>query len=202
MSRNYKPPRMASVATLVKLAKQGEDGRYWYDVAYANCARAARTLRVETDRFTAVLAVTSPRVHVRRNIAITLAYLQEGTLDGVLPNSKRAVKQVERNLGTGRRSYDLLLGTGPKVSAFGRAILGDPDAVVLDVWMARAFGLPTTKSSNPWGTKGAYRKGAERVRVAAEQLGWTPREVQAAVWTAAYRNHYQNGNPPPLEIVL
>jgi hypothetical protein len=65
---------------------------------------------------------------------------------------------------------------GPKVTAFWRALKGDPDAAVLDIWMFRAFGLPDTPSAK------VYRSAAEALSVAAYDLGVTARQLQAVIW--------------------
>ena len=65
---------------------------------------------------------------------------------------------------------------GPKTNAFARAIAGDVDAVVIDVWMARAAGVKDSPS------KGEYTMCADAVRTIAAETGLSPRTVQALIW--------------------
>ena len=65
--------RIASVDHLTKLALEGEDGRFWYRHALAECVRASRTLDTPLPYLVAVLGVTSPRVHVSRNLPLPVA---------------------------------------------------------------------------------------------------------------------------------
>ena len=87
---------------------------------------------------------------------------------------------------------------GPKTGPFARALAGAEDAVVLDAWMARALKIDQAKFAN----KRIHRKCSDRVRAVAARLGWTPAQTQAAIWTAAYRRHFKNGNPPAFTFSL
>jgi hypothetical protein len=71
--------------------------------------------------------------------------------------------------------FDALKGL--KTNAFARAIAGDTDAVVIDVWMMRAA-LMTTDSPN----KSQYNMLADTVRKIASEHGITPRTTQALIW--------------------
>jgi hypothetical protein len=71
--------------------------------------------------------------------------------------------------------FDALKGL--KTNAFARAIAGDTDAVVIDVWMMRAA-LMQTDSPN----KSQYNMLADTVRKIAGEHGITPRTCQALIW--------------------
>jgi len=71
--------------------------------------------------------------------------------------------------------FDALKGL--KTNAFARAIAGDTDAVVIDVWMMRAAGMETDSPN-----KGQYLALSEAVREVASQFGITPRTAQALIW--------------------
>lgn len=166
-------PRLASIRTLERLALQGEHGRHWYRHAASEVGAAARKLGISPVRFSDLLAIMSPRVSVRKNIGLTLAYLAGDRSEkpaGCLAAVWAAVRHYER---TGEIR-------GPKTSAFAKAIRGDYRAVVLDVWMARAFGVEQSEFSRP----AVHREAAKRIRNVAKRLGWAPAEVQAAIWTA------------------
>jgi hypothetical protein len=67
---------------------------------------------------------------------------------------------------------------GQKTNAFARAIAGDSDAVVIDVWMIRAAGLDASKGVN----KTQYNTLVDSVRNVAKEFGLTPRTAQALIW--------------------
>jgi hypothetical protein len=71
---------------------------------------------------------------------------------------------------------------GPKVRAFYSNIVGDLDAVTVDVWAARAA-LGLTRDVQPPRLDGRrYRRLADAYRVAARELAVPACHVQAAVW--------------------
>ena len=66
---------------------------------------------------------------------------------------------------------------GLKTNAFARAIFGDTDAVVVDVWMMRAAKMPTDSPS-----QSQYKALTEAVETVAREFGLTPRTTQALIW--------------------
>jgi hypothetical protein len=64
-----------------------------------------------------------------------------------------------------------------KTNAFARAIAGDDNAVVVDVWMTRAAGLDRDAP-----TAVQYREISSAVRSLAREWGVSPRTMQALVW--------------------
>jgi hypothetical protein len=71
--------------------------------------------------------------------------------------------------------YDALKGL--KTNAFARAIAGDEQAVVIDVWMLRAVGIEK-KTPN----QSQYNDLANAVKKVAFDYGMTPRAMQALIW--------------------
>jgi hypothetical protein len=71
--------------------------------------------------------------------------------------------------------FDALKGL--KTNAFARAIAGDTNAVVIDVWMMRAAGMETDSPN-----KSQYAMLSDAVVSVAQQFGITPRTAQALIW--------------------
>ena len=171
----------ATATDILALALAGVDGRFWYGTAQREVRTGAERLGVTAERFAAILAATSPRVQVRRNITIAVMYCKFGTLPGSMATTRAAVAHYE---STG-------IIRGPKTGPFARAILGDEDAIVLDVWMAKAFGIDQKR----FGAKYVRTHCEGVIRQVAQHLGWTPAQVQAAVWTAAVRRAKRKPTP-------
>jgi len=121
------------------------------------------------DKFIGVLAVTSPRVSVQRNWTGTVAYFRDGSLPwGFIRSTRSALDHYER---TG----DI---RGPKTSKFRDALAGEPSALVLDTWMAKALGVEHAAVTRKYNIEAATR----RVGKVAKERGWTMAETQAAIW--------------------
>lgn len=154
-----------------QLAKRGESGRDWYATAYIALRTEASALEISVDRFAGIVAVLSPRLPWDRNIA----YATHLVRSGWCPALGRSVGKALR-IRAGEPSLSVL--SGPKVRAFYRALLGDPDACVLDSWMLRALGA---KSDKP--TALQYAKHEARFRKFAARAGVPVASYQAMVWT-------------------
>lgn len=171
----------------MKHARDGARGRGWYRDARAAIEDFARDVGASPDDVADVLAITSPRVHVSRNVRITRTYFTTGELPGTMGSIREAVARWERGEG--------IRATSPKVANFAAALKGDPDAVVVDVWVCRSFMLdrhPTIRE---------YKRVAGYVRSIATRLGWPPAETQAAIWTGV-RSEYGYINSGDIAVAL
>ncbi len=135
--------------------EMGRDGLNWYEAMYDDFVRIFRS---EDDAilFIKFLAATSPNSTVRTNalFAFKAFALWKLSPDRSLPCRQQGVDPPSGKfggfmIGHCRNLNRAVLGEklhGPKVSAFVDAMLGDPDAVVIDRWMIRALGfsLPLT----------------------------------------------------------
>lgn len=175
-ANRYNATRTRAVNAFFDLLKRatGDDLRAattWYAEArtFAQSLQAIRpdwTLEVSAS----VVSAFSPRVTWGHNKAKALQYAQ-----GVMPKGLRShIFAADRCVVWG---FDGL--RGPKTNAFARAIAGDDNAVVVDVWMCRAAGLG---KDAPNATE--YRAIADAVTAVADSLPLTisPATLQALLW--------------------
>jgi hypothetical protein len=176
---------------LADLAQTGRAKRGWY-------ARSTEHLRAlfgqNTPRFVALLAATSPRIPVKRNLlkalqvyrhwhhagrpanpaAVAALLNSPGILQGKfashLPNVVHALTTPEEHIRL----------SGEKVENFRRVLLGDLHGVVNDAWIAHMAGIDPAAL----GTHAAYHALTAKIRRVASRLGWYPAEVQETLWSA------------------
>ena len=142
--------------------------------------------------FCALLAITSAHTRLSANTALaTKAYNQIKTMGVVRRDGfvRGHYKGLVKYLATGKVS-------GQKCSAFYKALCGDPDAVVIDVWMTRwYFGQHDVRPLSPR----VYNIIVGKVRDRAWFMGVTPVELQAQVWcevrgnTRSYADYLRQG---------
>lgn len=144
----------------------------WYPSARLEAYSVAKRARVTVEQGAGIIAAFSPRVPWKRNLALAHAYADGHPTPG-LGASRAAADRVT--------AHGLEALTGPKVLEFARAIAGDPDAVVIDVWMLRAAGI--TDRDAPSAVQRA--RIADAVRRLARRHGLEPRTMQALLWIRA-----------------
>lgn len=153
-------------------------GGTWYAAANTFATATATATGHDVVTVAGVIAAYSPQTRWVDNLADAMNHLNgSATRSGVMgSNVKRAHNVVAGGLAG--------LGKGPKTAAFARNILGDTDAVTVDVWAARAaFGtMDKALASTMLGWVGAYDLVAMAYRKAAAEAGVTPSHMQAAVW--------------------
>lgn len=151
------------------------DGRVWYQTARAECRHLAIEYGTDVQMVAGIVAALSPRIQWANNLRQADNALA-GRPVKALGNSVRNAARIIAG-----ESPETVL-RGPKTRAFWRALCGDPDAVVLDVWMLRAFGHDRD-TVTPY----QYRLFSETVRQLAWSVGETPAVFQAIVWCAIRR---------------
>lgn len=214
----------ATAQRLVDVFRQLPSGREMASVAYAGRAKrgwyqdTAEALvdvfgPVDSKRFVALLASTSPRVTVEENLriasgawahwvrggrqstpeAVTQALRAgrggEAPLPAWVPNATEALARVD---------IESIVLSGPKADSFMRNLWGELEHVTNDAWIASYAAVPQTLFRGvrtPTGLdpgKGpGYQAMAARTREAAKELTrltgekWTPAEVQETVWSWA-----------------
>jgi hypothetical protein len=161
----------------------------WYGVARRAADALAGEYGVSLSTAAGVIAALSPRVSWRDNLrgaervlhraAFPELFGEGGELEGLgrpVPGYGANRRKAER-IAAGERPLSVL--GGDKVRAFYRAIMGDQDAAVIDVWMLRAVGEPERKSVR--GPK--YEAVARALRAAADAAGVNTAPFQAVIWT-------------------
>jgi hypothetical protein len=148
----------------------------WYHDAQEVAEDVAENLGVSLEVGASIVAAFSPRERWSSNVQKALAFSMGKPVAGLQNNLKMANDSIV--LG-----FDAL--NGQKTNAFARAIAGDPNAVVIDVWMIRAAGMDASKGVN----KSDYNMLAECVRNIASEHGITPRTAQALIWIVKRGNH-------------
>lgn len=162
-------------------------GLGWYDRAREEATSLAYLPGCgSVKRAAGVIAALSPRcqwganvngAHAMIRAAVTSA--PEPIVAGIATNRARAWR-----IANGEDPDAVL--SGPKVRAFFANIMGDVDAVTVDVWATRAA---TGRTDRDGLKRRRYRLIAESYRRAGARRGLHPRDAQAAVWTV-YRRTY------------
>jgi len=168
------------------------DGRAWYPSA----ARYARGIGRRTGTPTAAVALAmaclSPRNPWRWNVqdAAALATWCAAGRTGERPTCTTFASNVDRAVDALQHGAETWRGSALKVRSFVANILGDGDAVTVDVHATRAatFGerdVPRTDAE--------YVAIADAYRAVAAETGETPRDLQAIVWLVAIREYGRAG---------
>jgi len=147
---------------------QIEQAAVWYMEAEKVAHKVAENLETTLEVGASVVSAFSPRERWTSNVTKAIHFSLGKPITGLSNNLKMAKASLE--LG-----YDALKGL--KTNAFARAIAGDENAVVIDVWMMRAAGM---EKDSP--NKTEYRELSNAVVRIAERFALTPRTTQALIW--------------------
>lgn len=147
---------------------QMEQASVWYRDAEEVAEDVARNLDTTLEVGASIVAAFSPRERWSTNVSKAIAYSMGQRPKGLQNNLTMADNAMVKG-------FDAL--KGQKTNAFARAIAGDSDAVVIDVWMMRAAQMPTDSPN-----KSQYNECANAVRVIADEFGITARTTQALIW--------------------
>ena len=153
---------------LTATMSQVEAASVWYFEAQEVAEDVAENMGASLEIGASIVSAFSPRNRWSNNVAQALAFSMNKPVSGLSNNLRMA--QDAMVLG-----FDAL--KGQKTNAFARAIAGDTDAVVIDVWMMRAAGM---ENDSP--NKSQYLALSDAVRKVAADHGITPRTAQALIW--------------------
>jgi hypothetical protein len=180
-----------TMAFLDELATKGEHGRMWYEDSADAIKQIARGDKDRAEKIAQLVAIYSPRQPILGNTSMAFRAYN----DSLLPGGKVTVgkawqRTAAEKVMKGEADYE-----GRKVNNFYVNFLEDIDKtkyddlvkrgeltgkeVTSDSWMSRAFGH--ADDSMP---EGRYDVIEQAVRHLAEERGWKPKQVQAAIWTA------------------
>lgn len=129
---------------------------------------------VEHGKALVAIAALSPRTTWEKLVGAFGPWLRDPA-GHKLPAFSGAVRKAEEILAGRQWLPDAR--TSPKTHNFARALLGDPFAVTLDMWMMRAMELPEAELQ-----PASYTTLADAVRSAAAAVEVAPRDFQAVVW--------------------
>lgn len=160
---------MRNEIAIETLVRAGWTGRFWYESARSEIAAVATLARFDRNDFAAILAATSPRCVVRRNIRLALSWMINGELPkGTMKSITNACERWTESKEFGPYS--------PKVSAFYKVLSGCDETIVWDTHMIQAFvGRDKIRKTE-------LTKAESRLRSVARDLDLTPCQCQAAIW--------------------
>jgi len=174
----------AKIATLRRnlrnLADEGAPGRYWYENSSREVLAMVGGNVQEARKFVALLAIYSPQAKVISNSTFALrAWAQykagqpisvkTGVMDRKAQSALDDVDAFWSGEKTGNFFNNLLREIDPSL----------PQGATIDMWMMRAAEYA---SDAPTATQYAFMEN-ETNRL-AQELGWEPQQVQAAIWVA------------------
>jgi hypothetical protein len=147
---------------------QVEQASKWYVDAERIAEQVARNLDTTLEVGATVVSAFSPRERWSVNVARAIQF----SLGEPVTCLKNNIVMANNALTLG---FSALKGL--KTNAFAKAIAGDEQAVVIDVWMLRAVGIEKKTPS-----QSGYSELAEAVKKVAFEFGMTPRAMQALIW--------------------
>ena len=176
------PQKLAALRKKVAgLTQEGAPGRFWYERSGKAILNAVGGDKVEAEKIAQAIAITSSGTPVSSNFDYALqAYLQH--------KAGQPITTGRFPVAMSKRLTDMFDGTpweGRKTNSFYVNLMREIDPtreqpVTVDLWMLRAFGYGT---DNP--TDQQYTFIENEVNKIADQLGWEPQQVQAAIWVKA-----------------
>lgn len=151
-----------------------EAGASWYSEAQDLAASLGAASGHGREAAAAVISHLSPRTPWSRNVAGAVSLLVYGKRgDGILSANYDRARAALDHYGDPEETFG-----GPKTRRFYRNILGDTEAVTVDVWAARVAGVDETALSRA----GAYDLVEHAYRLAARRRGVEPSTMQATTW--------------------
>ena len=174
--------------TLTNLVDSGRDFQFWYSEAHEQIKTVCEAENWDVTRFCDVLALTSPKTAVIRNIRHAFTYMQHGHPLGDCMKSVRAsLRNYENGLGFSKVAF--------KTKPFAAALNGDLDAIVLDSWMAKVYRI----EQKLFARKAERERCQNSIKRLARKFSMRYAELQACLWAGIQR--LIDWNPAKFSIV-
>jgi hypothetical protein len=161
--------RLPTTKRLLQMIEDGKAGAEWYDNTHRELVDMFGPDAELIEKF---LAATSPNNTVAGNVTQALKAYRQYRLgqyfEGFLPLHEKFLNAIDRGEDFG----------GIKVESFLKNLKGDPMAVTVDRWIARAFNFGKTVTDKQ------YKFVDYWITQLAKRVGMEPRQVQAAIWKA------------------
>lgn len=154
---------------------QIEQASKWYLDAERVAEQVASNLNTTLEIGASVVSAFSPRERWSMNVTRAIQF----SLGEKVTCLKNNLTMANNSLTLGFKALN-----GQKTNAFAKAIAGDENAVVIDVWMLRAVGIEKKSPS-----QSLYNELAKSVTETATKFGMTPRSMQALIWIIVRGNH-------------
>ena len=169
-------------------AYNGRAYRQWYRVARVVLRRLADHSGVDYNLLCDIVAITSPRCAVNRNLKV--AY-------GEVTGRERPSDMIQSTRAALGHYYKTGEIRGPKTSRFANVLRGDDNVVVVDTWMKRTMGVPdNARGKDIQITADKVARIVQRRLRRSTGHAWKLSEVQAAVWAGFIRSFYDEGTVP------
>ena len=175
------PQKLGGLRRVIKgLAQEGEPGRFWYERSGKALLNITGGDKEKAKRLAQAIAITSPQTPVPTNFDYAVqAYYQH--------EAGRPIKTGMFPTDMADKLEEVFSGKdweGRKTNNFYNNVMRSIDptiaqGVTTDLWMMRAFGY---RGDAP--TDAQYTFVEEETKRLADELGWEPQQVQAAIWVA------------------
>lgn len=156
-----------------------EAGARWYSDGEAFVDRQAVLHGLSRETVAAVVSHLSPRTRWARTVEGTVSLVATGRAPGCLGAN------VDRARSALASRYPLGTLNGPKTRRFALNLLGDREAVTVDVWAMRVALGARDDLEQTLARVGVYDAVEHGYRVAARRIGVDPVTVQATTWIVA-----------------
>ncbi len=155
------------------------EGARWYSTARLTAAALAAGTKIGVGHAAGVIAALSPRVRWSTNVEAASTLISAAGRTVVAPSVAGYSRNRDKAwaIANGGSPWEIL--GGPKVRSFFANIMGDDNAVTIDVWAARAAEGVSNKRA-PSGRR--YTDLADAYRMAASARDVSPMVMQATVW--------------------
>jgi len=174
-----------------RLFLKGIEHKDWYQVAHKAIATYCKANSIPINDFIDVLALTSPRVSVKRNMEVTKEIFKGNSID--YRPIKTLVPTVQRSIAVWVETKQI---NGKKTSEFANSLNLIKGSICLDVWMSRAYKVEQKKLFR----KDIHSRIVKDIKRLSKKYNLETYQVQACIWSGMYQDFYKNGNVPEFEI--